>query len=61
MTRVLKVGTRGSKLVLAQTEWVINALKRKFPDLQIETVIIRTRGDVVADQPLREVAGKDFS
>ncbi|MFN4180243.1 MAG: hydroxymethylbilane synthase [Armatimonadota bacterium] len=60
MSRVLKVGTRGSKLALAQTEWVINALKQKFPDLQVETVIIRTKGDVIADRPLREVAGKGF-
>ncbi|MFN3421358.1 MAG: hydroxymethylbilane synthase [Armatimonadota bacterium] len=60
MSRVLKVGTRGSKLALAQTEWVINALKQKFSDLQVETVIIRTKGDVIADRPLREVAGKGF-
>lgn len=60
MSRVLKVGTRGSKLALAQTEWVVNALRHKFPDLQIETVIIRTKGDVIADRPLREVAGKGF-
>lgn len=60
MTRVLKIGTRGSKLALAQTEWIINVIKQKFPDLQIETVIIRTKGDVIADRPLREVAGKGF-
>lgn len=60
MSSRLKVGTRGSKLALAQTEWVINALKQKFPDLEVETVIIRTRGDVIADRPLREVSGKGF-
>lgn len=60
MSRVLKVGTRGSKLALAQTEWVVNALKQRFPDLRVETVIIRTKGDVIADRPLREVAGKGF-
>ncbi len=60
MSRVLKVGTRGSKLALAQTEWVVNALKQKFPDLRVETVIIRTRGDVITDRPLREVVGKGF-
>ncbi|MCS7187632.1 MAG: hydroxymethylbilane synthase, partial [Armatimonadota bacterium] len=60
MKKVLRVGTRGSKLALAQTEWVVNALKQKFPDLQIETIIIRTKGDVITDRPLREVAGKGF-
>ncbi len=58
--RTLRVGTRGSKLALAQTEWVINALQHLAPSVKLETVVIRTRGDVVADRPLREVAGKGF-
>jgi hydroxymethylbilane synthase len=60
MARVFRVGTRGSKLALAQTEWVINALRKKLPDLQVEVVIIKTRGDVIIDRPLREVTGKGF-
>lgn len=52
MPKVLKVGTRGSKLALVQTEWVINALKQNFPNLQIETIVIHTKGDVIADLPL---------
>ncbi|MCS7265574.1 MAG: hydroxymethylbilane synthase [Armatimonadetes bacterium] len=60
MPKVLKVGTRGSRLAIAQTEWVVNALRQNHPNLQIETVIIRTKGDVIADRPLREVAGKGF-
>src|SRR5947209_2759824 len=42
----LKVGTRGSQMALAQTNQVIEALKAKFNDLSIETVIITTQGDV---------------
>jgi hydroxymethylbilane synthase len=60
MARVFRVGTRGSKLALAQTEWVINALRKKLPNLQVEVVIIKTRGDVIIDRPLREVTGKGF-
>jgi hydroxymethylbilane synthase len=60
IARPLRVGTRGSKLALAQTEWVVKALLTRHPDLRIETVIIRTKGDVIADRPLREVAGKGF-
>jgi hydroxymethylbilane synthase len=60
MARVFRVGTRGSKLALAQTEWIINALKEKLPNLKVEKVIIKTKGDVIVDRPLREVTGKGF-
>ncbi|MFA0742636.1 MAG: hypothetical protein DFNUSKGM_002763 [Candidatus Fervidibacter sacchari] len=60
MARVFRVGTRGSKLALAQTEWVINALREKSPDLKVEVTVIKTRGDIITDRPLREVTGKGF-
>ena len=39
------VGTRGSKLALTQTNWVIDQLKEVQPDYEFETKIIRTSGD----------------
>ena len=30
------VGTRGSNLALIQTEWVINELKKKYPEISFE-------------------------
>jgi hydroxymethylbilane synthase len=39
------VGTRGSKLALAQTQSVVNALQRRWADLKIEVKVIKTRGD----------------
>lgn len=39
------VGTRGSKLALTQTNWIIDQLKKKQPDYEFETKIIRTSGD----------------
>ena len=41
----LRIGTRPSQLALAQTEMVINSLKAKLPELEFETVIIKTSGD----------------
>lgn len=41
----LRIGTRGSDLALAQTNWVIEQLRRVEPNVQIETVIISTHGD----------------
>jgi len=39
------IGTRGSELARAQARMVEEALREKWPDLTIETKIIRTRGD----------------
>ncbi|MCB9360870.1 MAG: hydroxymethylbilane synthase [Flavobacteriales bacterium] len=39
------VGTRGSKLALTQTNWVVEQLKEIQPDYEFETKIIRTSGD----------------
>lgn len=54
----LRVGTRGSKLALAQTEWVISRLKHYHPQLEIEKVIIKTTGDKILDAPLSKIGGK---
>lgn len=54
----LKIGTRGSDLALAQTELVIDALQKKYPQLEIEKIIIRTKGDKILNQPLINFGGK---
>jgi hydroxymethylbilane synthase len=54
----IKIGTRGSKLALWQANWVKSELIKKFPDLSIETVIIKTKGDKILDVPLAKVGGK---
>jgi len=43
--RKIIVGTRGSKLALTQTNWVIDQLKKIQPEYEFETKIIRTSGD----------------
>jgi hydroxymethylbilane synthase len=58
----LRIGTRGSRLALAQTELVRRALAAAHPELAapgaLEVVVIRTTGDRVADRPLAELGGK---
>jgi len=39
------IGTRGSKLSLAQTNWVISELKKVNPDSEYEIKTITTKGD----------------
>ena len=55
---IIKVGTRGSKLALAQTDWVISRLSSLFPGLVFEKVIIKTKGDKILDSPLSKIGGK---
>lgn len=43
-----KIGTRGSLLSLAQTNWVISELKKRSPETEFEIVTIKTRGDTDA-------------
>jgi hydroxymethylbilane synthase len=45
MEKVLTVATRGGKLAIAQTGIVINALKKIYPDIQIEIKKVTTKGD----------------
>ena len=54
----IRIGSRGSKLALRQTEWVKERLSRLFPSLSFEIVVIRTRGDKVTDVPLARIGGK---
>lgn len=43
-----KIGTRGSQLSLAQTNWVISELKKVNPDAEFEIKAIKTKGDTDA-------------
>lgn len=42
--KTVKVGTRSSKLALAQTELVIKALNERFPQVDFQMVTMSTRG-----------------
>ena len=54
----LVVGTRGSKLALAQTNHIIGLLGEKNPVLEFETRVIKTTGDKIRDAPLAKIGGK---
>ena len=60
MASVLRIGTRGSPLALAQANMVrarLAAAHGLAPE-GIEQKVIRTTGDVVRDRPLTEIGGK---
>lgn len=55
MSEKVVVGTRGSKLALAQTSKVVEKLKEKGYDVEIK--IIKSTGDIMKDRPLYEFKG----
>lgn len=56
--KTVKVGTRGSRLALAQTELVIKALKERFSQVDFQMVTMSTRGDRDTSRALLEFGGK---
>ena len=42
------IGTRGSQLSLAQTNWVVSEIKRRSPGTEFEIKTIKTKGDTDA-------------
>jgi hydroxymethylbilane synthase len=56
--RRFRIGTRGSRLALIQTEWVQGLLQARFPECVFETVVIHTTGDKILDVPLARIGDK---
>jgi hydroxymethylbilane synthase len=54
----VRIGTRGSKLALWQTEFVRRKLSDVFPDVEFEVKVIKTRGDKILDSPLSKIGDK---
>ena len=52
MTPKLRIGTRGSKLALAQTQIVIKSLGKQNEPFEYEITPIKTRGDLDNSKPL---------
>ncbi len=53
-----RVGTRGSKLALKQTEIFIQNMKKNFPDAEFDLCIIKTKGDKILDAPFSRIPHK---
>lgn len=52
------VGTRGSKLALIQTNWVIDELSKNFQNINFEVKIIKTKGDLIQNVSLDKIGDK---
>lgn len=56
--KTLRAGTRGSQLALCQTRLIQKQLEAADPDVRVEPVVIRTKGDKIQDRSLAEAGGK---
>jgi hydroxymethylbilane synthase len=52
------IGTRGSSLALRQTELVVEALQRAYPEEWFIIKTIKTKGDTIWDRPIPLIGGK---
>ncbi len=55
---ILRIATRSSPLALWQAEEVSRRLRDLYPELEVELVTMKTRGDKILDAPLAKVGGK---
>ncbi|MFV0379726.1 MAG: hydroxymethylbilane synthase [Anaerorhabdus sp.] len=54
----IKIGTRGSELALRQTELVAKRLMEIDENINVEIVIIKTKGDLILDKSIDKIGGK---
>lgn len=52
------VGSRQSRLALAQAQWVVEQLKKRRSDLSFRVVGMKTKGDHILDVPLAKIGDK---
>ena len=53
-----KIGTRGSKLALTQTNFVAEKIRKIIPETDIEICVIKTSGDIMQDVSLLTIGGQ---
>jgi len=56
--KTIRIGTRGSRLALVQSEQVRDILRARYPDVAFELVVIKTTGDKILDAPLSKIGDK---
>jgi hydroxymethylbilane synthase len=54
----IKIGSRASKLALAQAQWVIDRITTRYTDIKVELIKIKTKGDRIINKPLSTIGGK---
>lgn len=56
--KVIRVGSRDSKLAVAQTRLVLDEIEKNNPNISFELVTMKTTGDKILDRNLDQIGGK---
>ena len=56
--RIVRIGSRDSKLAVMQTELMIHAVTKYHPEIQFELVTMKSTGDIILNQTLDKIGGK---
>ncbi|XP_067910275.1 hydroxymethylbilane synthase, b isoform X3 [Heterodontus francisci] len=59
-SRIIRVGTRKSQLARTQTGTVVDMLKERYPNTQLEIVAMTTTGDKILDTALSKIGEKSL-
>lgn len=58
MKKIVRIGSRESKLAIAQAEEVKRAIEKYHPDIFVKVVTMKTTGDKIQNKSLEKVGGK---
>lgn len=56
--KIIRIGSRESRLAVIQSEMVINYIKENFPAWNVSLVTMKTTGDKILDRTLDKIGGK---
>ena len=56
--RIIRVGSRESRLAVLQSEIVMRQIEEAFPDADVQLITMKTTGDKILDKTLDQIGGK---
>lgn len=58
MKKIIRVGSRDSRLAVLQTQIVIDEIERAHPEIKCQLITMKTTGDLILDRTLDKIGGK---
>ena len=58
MKKVVRIGSRESKLAVWQAEHVAHMIEQAHPEIEVQIITMKTTGDRILDRNLDQVGGK---
>lgn len=58
MNKKIRIGSRESMLAVAQSNILVQAIRRADPSMEVELITMKSTGDVILDRSLEAIGGK---